>query len=51
VSTRDAATDPETLKTMYCRWLLEVWGAGRYDLADELPHLDLIDHKPLRGAA
>jgi predicted ester cyclase len=41
--------DPETLKDKYRRWLLEVWGAGRYEVADELLHVDLVDHKRYDG--
>jgi len=41
--------DGEVLKAMYSRWLLEVWGAGRYEVADELLHVDLIDHNRLEG--
>ena len=41
--------DSETLKGMYRRWLLEVWGAGRYELADQLLHVDLVDHNRYEG--
>jgi hypothetical protein len=41
--------DAERLKAMYRRWLLEVWGAGRYEVDDELIHVDLVDHNPMRG--
>jgi predicted ester cyclase len=41
--------DPETLKDMYHQWLLEVWGEGRYELADELLHPDLVDHNRYEG--
>jgi predicted ester cyclase len=41
--------DAEGLKNMYRWWLLEVWGAGRYEVADELLHADLIDHNRLEG--
>ncbi len=41
--------DPETLKDMYRRWLLEVWGAGRYEVADELLHVDLVDRNRYEG--
>jgi predicted ester cyclase len=41
--------DTETLKGMYRRWLLEVWGAGRYEVADELLGVDLVDHNRSDG--
>jgi predicted ester cyclase len=41
--------DPEHLKTMYRRWLLEEWGQGNYAVAEELIAEDLIDHNPLPG--
>ncbi len=41
--------DPETLKDMYRRWLLEVWGEGRYEVANELLHIDLVDHNRYEG--
>lgn len=41
--------DPETLKDMYRRWLLEVWGEGRYEVANELLHVDLVDHNRYDG--
>jgi predicted ester cyclase len=41
--------DAETLKEMYLRWLLEVWGAGRYDLDDELLAENLVDHNAYEG--
>jgi len=41
--------DPETLKGIYRRWLLEVWGEGRHDVADELLHVDLVDHHRYEG--
>jgi len=36
VARRDSvvAMDAENLKAMYRRWLLEVWGAGRYEVED-----------------
>lgn len=37
------------LKDLYRRWLLEIWGAGNYELADELLHVDLIDHNRYEG--
>jgi predicted ester cyclase len=40
---------PDTLKDMSRRWLLEVWGGGRYELADELLHIDLIDNSRYQG--
>jgi|SRR5690242_5358262 len=40
------ATD---LETMYRRWLDEVWGQGRADVAAELIAEDLIDHNPMPG--
>jgi predicted ester cyclase len=41
--------DAEGLKAMYRRWLLEVWGAGRYEVADELLAADLVDHNRIEG--
>jgi predicted ester cyclase len=37
------------LETMYRRWLDEVWGQGRTDVAKELLADDLIDHNPYPG--
>jgi predicted ester cyclase len=37
------------LESMYRRWLSEVWGEGRTDVAQELVAGDLIDHNPLPG--
>jgi steroid delta-isomerase-like uncharacterized protein len=34
---------------MYRRWLDEVWGQGRADVAAELIADDLIDHNPMPG--
>ena len=36
VARRDSvvAMDAENLKAVYRRWLLEVWGAGRYEVED-----------------
>jgi predicted ester cyclase len=41
--------DPAVLKEMYRRWLLEVWGEGRYELDDELLAEDLVDHNRVEG--
>ena len=41
--------EPETLKDMYRRWLLEVWGEGRYEVADERLHAELVDHNRYEG--
>ena len=41
--------DGDALKASYRRWLLELWGAGRYEVADELLHVDLVDHNRLEG--
>jgi predicted ester cyclase len=41
--------EAEDLKAMYRRWLLEVWGAGRYEVADELLRVDLVDHNRYEG--
>lgn len=43
------ALELEAPKAAYRRWLLEVWGAGRYEVADELLHVDLVDHNRLEG--
>jgi hypothetical protein len=32
---------------MYRRWLSEVWGEGRTDVASELLAEDLVDHKEI----
>jgi predicted ester cyclase len=37
------------LEAMYRRWLSEVWGEGRTDVAQELVADDLIDHNPFPG--
>jgi predicted ester cyclase len=44
-----AAMDADDLKAKYRRWLLEVWGAGRYEVDDELLHVDLVDHNRYDG--
>jgi hypothetical protein len=44
-----ALVDADSLKAMYRRWLLEVWGAGRYAIAVELLHVDLVDHNRYNG--
>ncbi len=49
IAGRESAIDPERLKDMYRRWLLEVWGAGRYEVADELLHAGLVDHNRYEG--
>jgi len=41
--------EAEGLKEMYRRWLLEVWGAGHYEVDDELIHFDLVDHNRYEG--
>jgi len=37
------------LESLYRRWLSEVWGQGRTDVASELMAEDLIDHNPYPG--
>ena len=37
------------LESLYRRWLSEVWGQGRTDVAGELMAEDLIDHNPYSG--
>lgn len=37
------------LESLYRRWLDEVWGHGRADVASELMADDLIDHNPYPG--
>ena len=37
------------LESMYRRWLSEVWGQGRTDVASELMADDLIDRNPYPG--
>ena len=41
--------DTPQLESMYRRWLDEVWGHGRTDVARELMAEDLIDHNPYPG--
>jgi predicted ester cyclase len=41
--------DAAELQSMYRRWLSEVWGQGREDVAADLISGDLIDHNPLPG--
>ena len=36
-------------EVMYRRWLYEVWGEGRFDVAQELIATDLVDHNALPG--
>ncbi len=44
-------SEPETeLENLYRRWLSEVWGQGRTDVASELIAEDVIDHNPYPGA-
>ena len=37
------------LESLYRRWLSEVWGQGRTDVARELIADDLVDHNPYPG--
>ncbi|HVS67142.1 MAG TPA: ester cyclase [Mycobacteriales bacterium] len=39
----------EQNKTLYRRWLMEVWNDANYDVASELLAEDLIDHTPMEG--
>src|ERR1700683_2169398 len=41
--------DAPQLESMYRRWLSEVWGQGRADVARELLAKDLIDHNAYPG--
>jgi predicted ester cyclase len=41
--------DAPQLESMYRRWLSEVWGQGRTDVARELLAEDLIDHNAYPG--
>jgi len=41
--------DTPELESMYRRWLSEVWGDGRTDVASELIADDVIDHNPYPG--
>jgi predicted ester cyclase len=41
--------DAPELESMYRRWLSEVWGHGRTEVARDLLAADLIDHNPLPG--
>jgi predicted ester cyclase len=41
--------DTPELEAMYRRWLSEVWGEGRTDVASELIAGDVIDHNPYPG--
>ena len=37
------------LESLYRRWLTEVWGQGRIDVAAELMAEDILDHNPSPG--
>jgi predicted ester cyclase len=39
----------EDLKDLYRRWLAEVWGAGKYDVIDEVFAEDVVDHNSYPG--
>jgi predicted ester cyclase len=41
--------DAAQLESIYRRWLAEVWGQGRTDVAAELIADDVIDHNPYPG--
>jgi predicted ester cyclase len=41
--------DAEQLTSMYRRWLTEVWGEGRFEVAEELLAEDLVDHNRMPG--
>jgi predicted ester cyclase len=41
--------DAAQLQSMYRRWLSEVWGQGRNDVAAELIAAGLVDHNPYPG--
>lgn len=41
--------DAPELESKYRRWLAEVWGQGRTDVAQELMADDLVDHNPYPG--
>jgi len=41
--------DTAELESMYRRWLSEVWGDGRTDVASELIADDVVDHNPYPG--
>jgi len=41
--------DAAQLESIYRRWLSEVWGQGRTDVAAELIADDVIDHNPYPG--
>jgi len=41
--------DSPDLESLYRRWLAEVWGHGRLDVAGELMAADLVDHNPYPG--
>jgi predicted ester cyclase len=41
--------DAPDLESMYKRWLSQVWGEGRLDVAGELIAEDAIDHNPYPG--
>lgn len=44
-----ALVNADSFKAMYRRWLLEVWGAGRHAIVDELLHVDLVDRNRIDG--
>jgi predicted ester cyclase len=41
--------DRAALEDMYRRWLLQAWGAGRFEVSEELLHVDLVDHNRYEG--
>lgn len=45
----DASTSTTNLTALYERWLDEVWGKGRVDIADELFADDVVDHNAVPG--
>ena len=41
--------DADGLKSMYLRWLTEMWGAGKFEVAAEIFTEDVRDHNAYPG--
>ena len=41
--------DADGLKGMYLRWLTEMWGAGKFEVAAEILAEDIRDHNASPG--
>ena len=42
--------DADGLKGMYLRWLTEMWGGGKYEVAAEIFTEDVRDHNAYRAS-